>query len=160
MLKRAKKLFGSWDSALSSADIDPTKVKKLKRPEGQYESWTSKKVLERIKRRHSSGESLKHAVVSEEARKLVEAAKRYFGSWYSAVSKAGFIDPREIIEANSLKKKVLDEILERKQAGKSLESKAAKCDSQLLHSAAKRYFGGWSKALHAAGIDPEKQDQS
>jgi len=55
---------------------------------------------------------------------------------------------------------VLEDILERKQAGKSLESKAARCDNQSLYSAAWRYFGGWPNALSAAGIDPEKQDHS
>jgi len=156
LYERARRFFDGWDEALLAAGIDPAEV----RLREKYESWTSKKVLERIKQRHSSGESLKYAVVSQETRKLVEAAKRYFGSWYSAVSKAGFVDPREIIEANSLKKKVLEEILERRRAGKSLESKAARCDNELFHSAAKRYFGSWLNALSAAGIDPEKHDRS
>jgi hypothetical protein len=45
---------------------------------------------------------------------------------------------------------MLEDILERKQAGKPLS------DNQPLYNAAKRYFGSWSKALRAAGIDSKK----
>jgi hypothetical protein len=89
--ERARDLFGSWDEALLAAGTDPADVRLRKK----YESWTSKKVLERIKRRRSSGKSLKHKVVKEDKRGLVVAADRYFSSWYSAVLEAGF-NPRKI----------------------------------------------------------------
>jgi len=151
---RAESLLGGWDNALSAAGIDPTEVKLLKRPE----SWTAKKVLERIRQRHRSGKLLKHKMAKEEAPSLAAAAKNYFDGWYSAVLEAGF-DPRKI-KGKWSKKKVLGRISQKKEAGEQLNSAAVKSQDPPLHGAALRYFQSWPKALRAAGIDPKKQDQS
>lgn len=55
------------------------------------------------------------------------------------------------------KEKVIERIQTRKAEGKPISYQAVVNDEEKLTGAARRLFGSWSKALEAAGFDPEKE---
>ncbi|MGG0847904.1 hypothetical protein [Peribacillus simplex] len=72
--------FGSWQNACEVIGIQ---VKAKIR-------WSKEKVLEEINSFHEKGESLHSRNTQRKYNALLKAAKRYYGSWESAVSLAGF----------------------------------------------------------------------
>ena len=55
------------------------------------------------------------------------------------------------------REKVIERIQARKAEGKPISYQAVVNDEEKLTGAARRLFGSWSKALEAAGFDPEKE---
>ena len=53
------------------------------------------------------------------------------------------------------KQRIIVAIRARKEAGKDINHTTTQRDDCALVSAAQRYFGNWSKALAAAGVDAE-----
>lgn len=72
--------FGSWQKA---CDVLGIQVKAKIR-------WNKEKVLEEIKKFHEKGESLHSRNTQRKYNALLKAAERYYDSWESAVSIAGF----------------------------------------------------------------------
>lgn len=84
--EQARRRFGSWDSALRAAGVEPMSVR-LSR------TWTKADVISGIRTRMASGKSLAFAAASEEDPRLVRAALRCFPfSWGKALGAAG-LDP-------------------------------------------------------------------
>jgi len=80
-------LFGSWDSALDAAGIDPKKVRLSRR------AWTAETLIQEIQRKHRAGEPVNAKDVSPSW--IRRSARRIFGSWNAALEAAG-LDPDEI----------------------------------------------------------------
>ena len=83
--------------------------------------------------------------VSKKNQPLYQAAIRHFGSWSKALDAAGFG------KKTWTKALVIEVILERYRLNQPLKKVKVE-DSELL-SACRRLFGGWQKALRAAGLD-------
>lgn len=106
--------------------------------------WTASKVIAEIQQRQQQGLSLRSVARDNPA--LYAVAKRLFGGWNKARCAAGFPPPtREIWTAD----KVLQTIQARHQQG--LPLRGLENHATLLYRAAKRFFGGWQKAVMAAG---------
>ncbi|MGG0334776.1 hypothetical protein [Priestia aryabhattai] len=72
--------FGSWKKACEELGIEiKTNIK-----------WNKEKILEEIKKFHERGESLHTRNVQRKYNPLLKAAKRYYNTWETAVSLAGF----------------------------------------------------------------------
>jgi len=118
--------------------------------------WSREKVLEEIRAFHKSGRPLNWAIVTTEHRyhsKLPLAAIRYFGSWQKAVEAAGFVYKRLIRKWS--KEKIVAEINKLNEAGEWLTYTEVYWSHFALVRAAIRYFGGWGKAVKAAGFPYE-----
>ena len=74
----ARKHFGSWDRALTSAGIDARQVR-------ARAAWSRETIIAEIRRRMASGAVLR----SGQSSPLRQAARRAFGSWEQALRVAG-----------------------------------------------------------------------
>ncbi len=95
-------------------------------------------------RRHAQQNSLEG--ITKNDRLLYAAACRHFDSWPQALCAAGLENPKK----PWIKSAVLAAIRKRQQLGQPLHE-VWKTDYRLYH-AGQRLFGGWRKALRAAGI--------
>ena len=158
--------FGSWDSALIAAGVDPSLTRKpvgqrrgwrnpsRGRRRGPRMNWTKTEVLRRIRARHRAGLSLNAAAVhADDGRSLYKYARRICGSWDRALAAAS-IDIRTARKCRRwTKADILREIASRRRARLPLNAGTVFRDWQQLYTFARRRFGSWDRALSAAGID-------
>ncbi|MFC1451984.1 hypothetical protein ACFLSJ_01410 [Verrucomicrobiota bacterium] len=159
VLEQAVKRFGTWDMALSQAGLNPATVRKLP----PFKKWSAEAVVEGIRARHEAGLDLAAKRVQEGAqanKMLYEFARRFLGSWENAVV-AAHLDPslahapprpRQYPTPES----VVAEIRRRRRLGLPINCAGVARwegrDAALFNSAVD-YFGGWGKAVEAAGFD-------
>jgi lipase chaperone LimK len=73
---------------------------------------------------------------------------------------AAGLAPEEFLAATGnrwSKERILEVIHARQREGKPINYSAIRREDSALISAARRYFGNWSKALLAAGVDVERR---
>lgn len=87
--------FGTWNNALSAANIDPLTISGLK--------WSRELVISTLKELKDSGESISHWQLAHNHRKLYGGLRRHFNSWADAVGAAGFDPIKESKRPASLK---------------------------------------------------------
>jgi hypothetical protein len=138
----AQRYFGRWHNALVAAEILPPDAKPR-----TLQSWSRQRVIREIQQRQRQGLTLNGNAPANS--QLNATAKRHFGSWNAAIIAAGAVG------AYGLHRKwypdsVLDEI--RAQHERGVPMTAVRKRYRSLAYAARRYFGGWRKALAAAGV--------
>jgi hypothetical protein len=153
LLAAANYHFGSWGDAVDAAGVDyANEVRKIPK-------WSDDRIIAAIRKAHKDGADLSWTSVTKDRRysALAYAAIRdnQFGSWDEALAAAG-VDPREVRRYEAWSEdKIVAKIKDRAKAKKPLNSKAMQDEDSKLFNAALNYFGGWDKALEAAGIAPE-----
>lgn len=145
-IQAARKLLGSWDNALRAAGYDPMDIRRIRRP------WTKSEVIAAIQAQAAAGAPLTQNGMRPRSARF--AAMRLFGSFKAALRKAGVHHlvakrPRWAPSA------IVRAIRARRKAGQRVNCMAVVESDPPLYDAARRYFGGWSEALRAAGIDPD-----
>ncbi len=147
--------LGSWKKAIEASGISYDKVRVLERP---HPKWSKDKILCQIKKLHRAGQPINSNHVqlhSAKTSRLYHSAVKYFGGWKQAVEAAGF-DYNEIrlqTFRHWSKSAIAKAIEERVGQGLTLNGFAVYLEDRGLYHAAKRYLGGWKKALRFAGID-------
>lgn len=131
--------FGSWDSALRAARIDPVDVRMRR-------AWTRTQVLEGA-REFYAGMSKSRAKKLDP--RLRKAAEYYFGGWHQATLAAGLNLPPPVRWSRD---RVLEEIRSRHRKRLSLRRTVIEGEMSGLLAAANRIFGNWPAAVHAAGL--------
>lgn len=121
--------------------------------------WTKKLVLKEIKHLRAEGKSLKYR---EGAMYLHQAARKCFGSFENALKKIGLsyqiLGMKRRAPFSWTAEKVIKEIKKRHRKKQPLyvsyftETK----DAPGLVDAGRVYFGSWSKAINASGLDYKK----
>ncbi|MDX2226797.1 MAG: hypothetical protein SFY92_06890 [Verrucomicrobiae bacterium] len=141
------KRFGSWRRALAMAGLASVEIYR-------YRSWDDDSIIDEIRRLHRMGTDLSSKKMDETANSLISTARRRFGSWSSALARAG-------IEYESIRKrrrwtkdKVLQEIRRLHTEGQCVSSRMVRSRYPSLYSAACKtaFFGSWSKALEASHV--------
>ncbi|MGD0091465.1 MAG: hypothetical protein ABSE73_16220 [Planctomycetota bacterium] len=175
MLSAARRLFGSWSKAVLAAGVDPMKLQRVV-------PWTRERVIEAILTRALRNESLAARVTRP--RSLVDAGRRFFGSWVAAVKAAG-LDPNATVltpasppsQAAAMapatdtefvhrprqpwtREVVVAAIQARLRQQKPLNARALRSEDRALYSAGKRRFSNWSNALLAAGLNPDDHQRT
>lgn len=159
LVSAARRTFGSWPRAVIAAGCDPTRFRRVL-------PWTADRIVEAILIRAIRCEPL--GTDSTRPQSLVEAAQRVFGSW-SAAKRAAGIDPRAQSQVRAPSQmmaprpdgrrwtdaEIIEAIRIRFRNRKKVNANAVRIDDRPLHSAARRHFGDWGKALQAAGFDPK-----
>lgn len=170
MLSAARRFFGSWSKAVLAAGVDPTKLRRVV-------PWNRERVIEAILTRALRNESL--LAQSIQPRSMVEAGRKFFGSWAAALETAG-LDPKAIAVrpvappshppvpdlatgAEPIhrrgkpwtKEAIIVSINARLRLQMPLNGSALYRDDTALYLAAKRRFGNWSNALLSAGLNPD-----
>jgi DNA-binding Xre family transcriptional regulator len=121
--------------------------------------WNPELVIEAIKRRAMSGQSLGYSATVADDESLTGAARRYFGSWDAAVTAAGYdineykYKLRDERVERWDREKVLREVREYAQSGGNLSAGYVRSHKSKLYSAAVTYCGSWRQALEANGIN-------
>lgn len=140
--------FGGWRSAIEAAGLHP------KTHLVGY--WTHAEVVKRLRQLHERGESLNTLHLEHHQPRLWNAARRFFGTIEKAIEAAGFnySEIRKRDEWSS--EKIMSEIRALDEQKHDLSQvSVANINSKLL-AAGQKFFGSWSKAVEAAGIDYER----
>lgn len=154
MLVHARQQFGTWRQAVVAAGIDYDGLSLIQR-------WSKPVIVRQLQdlRRSKSFSDIRS--LSQEYPKLYQACIRHYGSGRSALKAAG-IDYQELLGEHPYRwtrKQIVAEIQRRMEAGKTL------CRMEILRNeprmkrfcyAATHQFGNWSKALRAAGLNPDR----
>ncbi len=153
LLAAANYHFGSWGKAVDAAGLDYAgEVRRIPK-------WTRERIIDAIRAAHDAGEDLSWTNVtrSRSYSALAYAAIRdnQFGSWDAALAAAG-VPPEQVRRYEAWDEgRIIREIKERLRLRAPLNSKAMQDEASKLFNAALNYFGGWDKALLAAGIEPD-----
>jgi len=153
LLAAANYHFGSWAEAVNAAGIDyANDVRRIPK-------WTRERIIKTIQEAFAKKADLSWTSVTKNRKysAMAYAAIRdnQFGSWDQALA-AAEVDPAKVRRYEAWDEdKIVRQIKDRKKKKKPLNSKAMQDEDSKLFNAALNYFGGWDKALSAAGINPE-----
>lgn len=140
----AARLFGSLDAACEVAGIERTTRR-----------WSKKRIIQAVQDGYVRGRSLNTSGFGNQ--RLLNAAKRHFGSWSAAVAAAGlahkYTSPAPTTNWNA--EKILDGIRRWHAEGRYLPD--VRKEEPRLYWAAKDCFGGWRAAVIAAGVEPTRK---
>jgi hypothetical protein len=123
--------------------------------------WDKTSITLAIRKLHKQGEDLSYNALSRKMQSLVSAAAYHFGSYRLAVEKAGVDYEFVVRRPRWTKAAIIKLIKDSKRAGKDLHWSAVTKRRDELGKAAfaslqPRLFGGWDRALHAAGLDADQ----
>ncbi len=145
MYGSARRIFGSWRNAIQAAGITPQQVL-------TWERWSPARILVMIRHLARRKRPLTTQQTERRYHNLVTAARRHFGSWTKAVLAAG-VEPTKLQRVVSwTPERVIEAILTRALRNETLVARLV--EPRSLVAAGQRFFGGWSAAVTAAGLDP------
>lgn len=170
MVSAARRFFGSWPKAILASGVDPVKLQRIV-------PWTRERVLEVVLTRTLRNQPV--AARSMEPHSIVEAGRRFFGSWLATLEAAGLDSSTALIRPRCAKPSaeascitdsvnepsrkpfwnpdsVITAIRTRLHKQKPLHAKALMQEEKSLYRAGRRYFKSWRNALLAAGLCPDK----
>lgn len=128
-------LFGGWHAAMRAAGLP------------LIERWTRQRIMDSLLDRRCRGVPMTR--IRQEEPLLYQAAIRLFGTWRKALAAIGVKLPRP---RKWSKDAVIAELRRRHQRGCNLSRVCREDDA--LRGAAGKYFGGWRRAILAAGLPP------
>jgi hypothetical protein len=137
----ARKHFGTQAAAKAAAGIPPDPNR-----------WSKERVIECIQDFHIQGTRRKRR--ERYSPKLCSAASRYFGSLANARFAAGVLRERSRPRIKWSKEQVIEAIREWDQACRENGPHPV---NKLLRITAWRFFGGFPKAMRAAGLEPGRR---
>jgi hypothetical protein len=140
----ARRIFGSWRNAIKAAGIAPQQVL-------TWERWSPARILVMIRHLARRRRPLTTDQLERRYHNLVTAARRHFGSWSKAVLAAG-VKPtklQRVVPWNQ--ERVIEAILRRALRNESLVARLV--EPRSLLDAAQRFYGSWTAAVAAAGLD-------
>jgi hypothetical protein len=114
---------------------------------------TREDVIRQIVARDLQGQGLTGEVVRREGEPLYTAACDNFGTWDTALRYAGISRRRLRAEGDYSRDRVLQQIRRLCGDGYNLGAGRNRRRNPALYHAARRHYGGWKRAMRAAGID-------
>jgi len=138
-----RRLFGSWDRALTAAGLDADEV-------AAYRKWDRNLICFELRSRLQDDDSLSSGAVQHDDASLHAAAVRYFGEYDAALRAAG-IDPARVRERLRWTKQSVIRALKKAAQRSSRDGSLRKSDPA-LYGAALRMFGSMKAARRAARV--------
>lgn len=123
--------------------------------------WDKTSILKHLKQLHRKGADLSYNAMTRKQQAVLSAAAYHFSSYRAAVEKAG-IDYAEITRRPRwTRQRIIAQIKQARRKNLDLHwSGVIKRNDELAKAAfaslQKRLFGGWDRALHAAGLDADE----
>ncbi len=173
LVSAARRIFGSWSKAILASGVDPAKLRRVA-------PWTRERVLETLLTRALRNQPVSARLM--EPRSIVEAGRRFFGSWSATLEAAG-LDPAvatvrpsptkvtapapsitgarraPLLKLSWTPEKVVAAIQTRLLQQKPLNAVALQREEMPLYCAARRHFKNWRSALLAAGLCPDNHQR-
>ena len=123
--------------------------------------WDKATILAALKRLHKQGAELSYGAVAKRQQSLVSAAAYHFGSYRSAVERAGIDYAAVVRRPRWTKAGIIKLVKDARKADQALHWSAITKRRDELGKAAfaslqPRLFGSWDRALHAAGLDADE----
>jgi hypothetical protein len=152
LLGRACRHFGSWDAALRAAGLDDKKIRRCP-------LWSKKEICVQLRELHAKRLFSDVRALSQKYPALYWACCRYYGGGQAALEAAG-IDYERLLDEHPrrwTKTRIMGEIQRRDQEGLTLYLATILRDEPQLKRfcyAVLHQFGTWSRALRAAGVNP------
>lgn len=122
--------------------------------------WTKQEILARLRKLHRSGVDLSYNAMTRKHQAVVSAAAYHFGSYRSAVTRAG-VDYAQVTRRPKWTRQAIIRLIKQaRRRDEELHWSAVVRRRDELGRAAfaalqKRLFGSWARALHAAGLDAD-----
>jgi hypothetical protein len=123
--------------------------------------WSTRRILGELRGLYRRGHDISYNALSRTNQSLVSAAAYHFGSYRRAVEAAG-IDYGEVVRRPRWSKQAIIALIKTaRRQGEDLHWSAVTARRDELARAAfaslqPRLFGGWDRALHAAGLDADE----
>lgn len=140
-----KRLFGSWERALSAGGVPYSRVAK-------YEQWNVAKLRRRIADLKETGVQLNANNVLEQDSPLYYTALRYYDSWGRAMKALGYDYDKVALRHTWTPTQILARLRELHRQGVHMSDNNVRDVDAALYTAACRTFGGWRNARKKAGI--------
>jgi len=146
LVNRAWRLCGSYKNAIEAAGLDYLEVTRRAK-------WDRRSVLRKLRELARQGADLGHKALLKSHPRILDAAKRVFGSYINARKAAG-VGPRPLRRWDD--RKIIRELRKLQRAGESLAASRMARAHPALHDAASHHFGGYGRALEAIGLNYEQ----
>jgi hypothetical protein len=122
--------------------------------------WTTHRILQTLRKLHRTGADLAYTQLARAHQPIVSAAAYHFGSYRAAIEAAGIDYAQHLRRPRWTKQRIIALIKQARRDGKDLHWSAVTRRGDELSRAAyaslqRRLFGGWDRALHAAGLDAD-----
>lgn len=144
--------FGGGLAAIEAAGIDYRRLL-----DEHPRRWTGTRIIAEIQRRNKKGRTLCLAAILREEPRLKRfcyAALYQFGKWSQALRAAGLrLDAVRDDERKWPRDRIIQEIRLRHVERKLLNTDQMLREYPALHTAGRRHFGTWKKAVEQAGIN-------
>ena len=140
--------FGNYRKAITAAGIEYTSVARI-----LHRPMPADEVKGRLQTLFERGKDLRYGAMSRCEPRLLEAARRRFGSYRAAVEAAGIAYPPLQPLRHWNEPMVLKTLRELNRAGVDLRYARMKRGYLPLYEAARYYFGKYTNAVQQAGID-------
>ena len=129
--------YGTWRRVLAAARV----------PDVAPRAWRREEILEALRARLAKGKSLKTTTILRDGPALYAAAKKHFGGYVNAARE---VDGAPWATINWTRDLVIKELRRAARAGNRVTTNRV---SSALANAAGRYFGTFTAARRAAGLD-------
>jgi hypothetical protein len=123
-------------------------------------AWTKPGIIKKLQQLHRSGQTLAYSRLATSEQALLSAAVYHFGTYRSAIAKAGIDYALVIQRPRWTRQRIIALIKQARQKGQELHWGAVSRRRDELGRAAfaalqPRLFGRWDRALSAAGLDAD-----
>ena len=123
-------------------------------------TWTTHRILQTLRKLDRSGADLAYTRLARAHQAVVSAAAYHFGSYRAAIEAAGIDYNEHLRRPRWTKQRIIVLIKQARRRGADLHWSAVTRRGDELSRAAfaalqRRLFGGWDRALHAAGLDAD-----
>jgi hypothetical protein len=147
-LRVCERRFGCYRKALAAAGIEYDSVARtLAKP------MPAEAVVVRLKALYERGKDLRYGALAKGEPRLLDAARRRFGTYRAAVEAAGLAYPPLRPLRHWTEPLVLQTLRELDRADVDLRYAFIKRCYLPLYEAARHYFGNYTNAVRQAGID-------
>lgn len=146
LISAALSHFGTWDNVLMACGYQP-------RNKGNRVKWTKEKIKQFLINRHSQNEPINYHAIATENPSLISASGRLFSSWKDACEYSGV--PWSTKCRRWTSNDIIDRIRQLHRMNINISMNKIRNVDSGFHSAAKKRFGSWYRAVSASGIDIE-----
>jgi hypothetical protein len=146
LFSAAWKRYGTWEKAIETAGIAYDEIR-------SHRKWSKESVISEIRNRQSRGLPLSSLAVKKDDTRLWDAARAYFGDWYSALGATGIERSRITRFEKWSPERVTTEIQKLVSLDEDLSLRNVFFKYSKLYNAACRYFGTWEASLKECRLD-------